>query len=89
MDVDGRDILYNQSSSEGDEEEEGDKFVEVNLYVEGEKLVDEIFVSLSECASLHPCDNDSFGDDCSGSDDEPERKVNKIEMERFEDAAEK
>ena len=76
--------------------DEDDKFVEINLYVEDEKSVDEMFVILSECASLHPCD-DSDSDsehayeeeqndrDCS----EPEKKLNKIDMERFEDAAEK
>lgn len=87
IDVEGKEICPVDDDREDDEE---DKFVEVNLYVEDEKQVDEMFVALSECASLHPCDDDSdesdFGDFC---DDEPERKVNKIDTERFEDAAEK
>ena len=72
--------------------------------MEGEKAVDDIFVALSECTSLHPCEDDSdldHSDRCHSnhSDSEsdtaefdhnkPPRKINKLDEERFEDAAEK
>jgi chloride channel, nucleotide-sensitive, 1A len=97
-DIHGHEISF---KSEIDDE---DKFVEVNLYVrEGERAVDDIFVALSECTSLHPCDDDDSDDDnynglesendqfevSENQADEPERKINKIDEERFEDAAEK
>lgn len=89
------DISGNEISLKSENEDE-DKFVEVNLYVEGEKEVDDIFVALSECTSLHPCEDEySDSDENSESDpadinnSEPQRKIYKLDEERFEDAAEK
>lgn len=61
---------------------------------EGEKAVDDIFVALSECTSLHPCvEEDSEcefdGDESEYESSEPQKKINKLDEERFEDSVEK
>lgn len=57
--------------------------------MEDEAVVDEMFVSLSECAALHPCDDDENEEDFSDFSDseEPPNKLGKVDP-RFEDAAE-
>ena len=89
----GHQINFKSLNENEDEADEDEKFVEVNLYVGegGDKMVDEIFVALSECTSLHPCDDDDDDDNDDGEIcdiDEPERKLNKVDDERFEDACE-
>ena len=75
-------------------EDEDEKFLEVKLKVGEEKVVDEMFISLSECAALHPNESDESDDEEDKEDElsdsnEPARKIGKIDdTNRFEDAAE-
>ena len=83
IDPHGQEISF----SDGNEDEE--KFVEVNLFVKDNEVGDEMFVALSECASLHPCDDESEDERENETETDGERnKRIKIELERFEDAAE-
>lgn len=89
VDHQGNQVDFRADEEDGDEEDE--KFVEVNLFVGSESVADEMFVALSECASLYPCDSES---DASEQEHEQEDEVEvdnkkcKIDHERFEDAAE-
>lgn len=86
IDSDGQEIRFDGNNSDSYDSE---KFVEVNLFVEGVEVADEMFVALSECASLHPCDTDSDTEkDKDDTEIEIDAKRSKIDMERFEDAAE-
>lgn len=78
---------FADDSADDDSSEEDDKFVEVKLYVENDEIVDDIFVALSECASLHPCDSEESEDDTDHGTD-TDLKRNKIDLGRFEDASE-
>lgn len=51
-------------------------------------MADEMFVALSECASLHPCEDDDDQDEGDCDSEDLEAKRSKIDMGRFEDAAE-
>lgn len=102
IDVSGQEISFSNNADANGDGEEDEKFVEVNLFVKDNSTADDIFVALSECASLHPCDTDSeseFDEIVESESDESETeteiesseneaKRSKIDLERFEDAAE-
>lgn len=93
----------NEINADREDDDDDEKFVEVNLFVKGIREADEMFVALSECASLHGNESDSENESESELDYENEtvevkgENVNetpavvkkcKIDEERFEDAAE-
>lgn len=83
----------NEQESEADdnkednenEEEDFHKFIEVKLYPESELLIEEMFLSLSECSALHPSTTNS--DDEEGSNEEdsegPNKKHARIDFDGF------
>ena len=99
IDVSGQEISFSNNANADGEEEDDEKFVEVNLFVKDNSTADDIFVALSECASLHPCESDSESEfdgivesesegETETENSENEAKRSKIDLERFEDAAE-
>ncbi len=88
----------NEINADRDDDGDGDeRFVEVNLVVEGIGEADEMFVALSECASLHGNDSENENESELDSENETDEDENetpsvekkcKIDEERFEDAAE-
>lgn len=73
-----------------DDDDNEEKFVEVHLYVKDESIADELFLALSECSALHPTTTET--EELSGEEEpekgEPEKKINRIDLDRFEDAGE-
>lgn len=86
--------------------EDEEKFVEIKFFVGSEGEADEMFVALSECASLHPCEEESESEfegevdeseseeseeqesEADESEESEDNKKCKVDLERFEDAAE-
>lgn len=62
----GKEIHFHSNDAEEDEADEDEKFVEINLFLDAVKTADELFVALSECAALHPDDEDESDDEDAG-----------------------
>lgn len=83
----------NDNYNDDDDDDDEEKFVEVHLYVKDELIADELFLALSECSALHPTTTET--EELSGEEEEeepekgePEKKINRIDLDRFEDAGE-
>lgn len=62
----GKEIHFHSNDAEEDEADEDEKFVEINLFLDAVKTADELFVALSECAALHPDDEDESDNEDAG-----------------------
>lgn len=95
VDADGQELIESADLEE-------DSFLELNIYPTDEATLDDAFVALSECAALHPCDEDSSEEEDSAedeeedseqeqydeSDEESNEKSKKVKIEQVEDAHE-